>query len=74
MGWGQSKEVTETKVADSTGTINNNIIIRDPVEIQNHLIVALLAIICGIKILELGLYIYREHKKTLKKKYINNPS
>lgn len=70
---GESKDLTETKVADSTGTLNNTIIFRSPVQIQGNVIVILLSIICAIKILEIALFAFREHRKALKKRYENNP-
>lgn len=73
MGSGPSHDAAETKVADSTGTVNNNILLN-PVPIQSREIVILLSIICGIKALELAMYVYREHKKFLKKRYVNNPN
>lgn len=74
MGTGGSKAVTEKKAIDASGAVNNNIVIEDPVHIRSPMIMVLLWIICVIKLIELALFVYREHKKAIKKKYANNPS
>lgn len=72
MGGSHSSE--EVKTVDSSGAVNNNIVFTDPVRISNKEIVTLLLVIAIIKVLELAFFVYREHKKTLKKKYAANPS
>lgn len=73
MGGGESKEERKT-ISDSTGTVNNNVVFNDPVPIMNMQIIILLWVICAIKIVELLFYVYREHKKTIKKRYTNQPA
>lgn len=64
---------TENKNVDSTGAINNNIVLKkdDKINIVNFEIVVLLTIICVIKIVELACYIYYKHRRGLKKAYGN---
>lgn len=71
MGGSDSKQ--ESKTVDSSGTVNNNVVLNDPVPIMNNEIVILLWTICVIKVLELLLYVYREHYKNIKKRYANQP-
>lgn len=69
MGGGSSKP-TETKTVDSTGTLNNNLVIENSVPVHNSEINILLYILVAIQIINLLLIIYREHQKNLKKKYL----
>lgn len=71
---GGSHSTEEVKAVDSSGAVNNNIVFTDPIRISNKEIVLLLSIICVIKIVELLFFVYREHKKNLKKKYSANPA
>ncbi len=71
MGGGDSKEV------DSTGEVNNNVIVQETkgnVNDRSSEVVILMYIICGLKLLELGLYLYKFHQKKMKKKYIKAAS
>lgn len=68
MGGSGSSE--EKKTVDSSGTVNNNVVISDPVEFYNKEIVCILWIILALKIMELILFFYREHRRGLKKKYV----
>ncbi|HBK84076.1 MAG TPA: hypothetical protein DDZ41_10870 [Flavobacterium sp.] len=70
MGTSESKE--ETKTVDSTGEVNNNIVIQDPVQIHNKDITTVLYIICAIKIFELLVFVYKFHAKSMKKKYFKS--
>lgn len=74
MGNNDSKE--ETKTVDTTGNVNNNVIIGEPVKIHSNEIIMLLYIICAVKIIELILFFYKVHLKRVKKKYLkaNNDS
>lgn len=60
---------TTSKEVDSTGPVNNNIILDTTSTINMHSfeMVVMLAIICAIKILELILFIYFKHRRGLKK-------
>lgn len=79
MGKGASKHV-ENKQVDSTGAVNNNVVITgvtDTVEVENEVLITiayLLYVIVALKVIELLYYAFREYKKSLKKRYINNPS
>lgn len=75
---GGSSSTEEQKEVDATGTINNNIILKNTdhmnVESTQFGTFILIAIICGIKILELLLFIYFKHRRGLKKSYISSKS
>lgn len=73
MGGGESKQ-EETKTVDSTGAVNNNVVVTNPVNIRNMDIMILLWLIGIIKVIELILYMYKTHQRTMKKKYTNNPA
>ena len=71
---GGSSSTEEKKTIDSTGAVNTNIVINDPVEVKNQEIIILLTIICVQLFLYLAIYVFTAFKKSLKKKYINNPA
>lgn len=71
MGGGSSKPV-ETKTVDSTGTVNNNVVVTEPVPIENRQILILIWVICILRVAEFLWMLYREHHKGLKKKYSND--
>lgn len=62
---------TTSKEVDSTGPVNNNIILDTTSTINMHSfeMVIMLAIICAIKILEVVLFIYFKHRRGLKKSF-----
>lgn len=70
MGGGESK-TEEHKTIDTDGTVNNNLVFNQekPVDIHNKEIIILLSIICAIKLIQLGVYLYVNHRRSLKKKY-----
>lgn len=70
MGGGSSKPV-DTKVIDSSGTVNNNVVLTDPVPIENRQLLILIWVICVVKVCEFVWLIYWKHHKSLKKKYGN---
>lgn len=75
MGKTQSTQ----KTIDSSGEVNNNVVINEP-DAQSSQLFQLVVIswtICVIKIIEFLLFVYNRHQKQLKKKYnnkANNPS
>lgn len=74
---GGSSSTEEQKEVDATGTINNNIVLKNTdtmnvVESTQFNTLILVAVICGIKILELLLFIYFKHRRGLKKSYISS--
>lgn len=72
MGKTQSTQ----KTVESSGEVNNNVVINEP-EFQSSQLSQLLIIswiICAIKIMEFLLFVYKRHQKQIKKKYANNPS
>lgn len=70
MGTESSKE--ETKTIDSTGNINNNLVLEGPVDIKSTEVIIFLGIICLIKIMEFGVFLYKYHSKKVKKNYDRN--
>lgn len=71
---GSKQSTNEKKTVDTIGTLNNNLLLggTDVMNIYNFEIVLLLSIICVVKLIEFGYFLYRQHSKQLKKKYSNN--
>lgn len=69
MGSSESRE--EKKTVDSTGTVNNNVVVNGEVDIYSTEIVILLGIICALKVIEFIYFIYQRHYKNIKKRFIN---
>lgn len=67
MGLFSSK--SEDKTIDTNGNVNNNVVVEESVNIYSFEIIALLTIICIIKIIELACYLYVRHEKKIKRKY-----
>lgn len=83
MGWfGSSEERTEEKAVDSTGHVNNNIIIQEAQDthaqmLTNEKLLVASYLLVFFEIVKLGVYIYINFKKNIKKKYEgakNNPN
>lgn len=71
MGWfGDSKE--ESKTIDTTGNVNNNVVIEQSVPIHNDELVNILYTILIIKIIELVYIIFKAYQRSQKKKYTKN--
>lgn len=62
MGGTDSKDVK----VDSTGQINNNVIVQDHIEIANKSMMVLYAIL-AVQIIQLLYAIYRDHVRGIKK-------
>lgn len=71
MGSGQSNE---KKTADNAGTVNNNLILSadERIDVYSTELVLLIAVLVILRIIEFTYFVYRTHKKNLKKKYLNN--
>lgn len=69
MGWFWGNDETNAPEAGVDSTISNTVSIGHAVDIENEHIIGLLWAICIIKIIELGLYLYRAHYRGLKKKF-----
>ena len=69
MGTTESKD--ETKTVDSNGNVNNNVVIQEQNSSNSFEMKILLYIVCIIKIIELLIFIYKFHRKNLKRKYTN---
>lgn len=64
---GSTESKSETKTIDTTGNVNNNVVINDQVNIYSREITGLLAIICVLKIIEFIYFIYTKHYRRIKK-------
>lgn len=71
MGLFTSK--SEKKTVDSTGTVNNNVVIGGEVDVFSVEIVVLLGIICIIKMIEFIYFIYNRHYRRMKKHFVDQP-
>lgn len=76
MGWFVSSEEVEmeVKAVDSTGHVNNNIVIQEARDIHSQLdfikqLLNATYFLCFIEALKLTIYLYNGFKKTFKKKY-----
>lgn len=69
MGKSASKEQRKENV-HANGQVNNSFVIEESVGVHNDEVIIILYVICGIKILELLIYLYKLHKKEMKKKFI----
>lgn len=61
---------SEKKTVDSTGAVNNNVVVNGEVDVSSFEIIILLGIICAIKIMEFIYFIYRRHYQNVKKKHL----
>lgn len=66
---GSSPSQHETKTIESTGHVNNNLVIQETEDVYSMEIVILLSVLCILKILEIGIYLYTKYKQQMKKKY-----
>lgn len=60
---------SEEQTLESTGEVNNNVIVGNAVNIENDEIVTLLKIICILKVVEFGYICLRSYQRHVKKKY-----
>lgn len=72
-----SEENIDEKVVDSTGHVNNNIVIQEARDTHEQLrtnerMLNVTYIICAVAVLKLGLYLYCKFIRKLKKKYNRN--
>lgn len=65
--WDSSEE---RKNVDTTGTVNNNVVLSEPVGISDFEVEFVLWGLLALKLLELGLFAFREYRRSIKKKYI----
>lgn len=68
MGGGESKQNLEKSI-DTTGTVNNSVIVDNEVPIVSKEIVILLSALLIIQLMQMCLHIYAQYTKKLKKKY-----
>lgn len=75
MGWlGSSEEKTEQKTVDTTGQVNNNIVIQEAEDIHQQVAMSeklLFAtyLLVGAEIIKLCVYLFVALKKHFKKRY-----
>lgn len=73
--FGSSEEKVDQKTVESTGQVNNNVVIQQQardVHTQAELNVKMLYTMycmCAIEIFKIGTYLYVKFKKNIKKKY-----
>lgn len=73
MGWFGSPSVEEKKTVESSGAINNNVMLSgEPVNIISIELTILVAILVILRIIEFGYFLYRSHQRQLKKKYTSS--
>lgn len=76
MGWfGSSEE--ETKMVDTNGQVNNNIIIQEAADIHDQTqnserLLMVMYFTCILEVIKIGLYVYNCFTKRMKKKYSRN--
>lgn len=63
MGSSKSKETS----IDSTGLINNNIMVEDHVQITNKTALTLIYILIGLRVFEILYIVYRDHRRSIQK-------
>lgn len=75
MGWfGSSEERDESKLVDTNGQVNNNVIIQEARDVHdsrrsNEQMVMLMYFMCGLEIVKCAMYIYCKFVRKMKKKY-----
>lgn len=67
MGSSQSQQ--ETKTIESSGQVNNNVVIQETEDVYSMELVILLSLLCALKILEMGIFLYNKYKQQMKRKY-----
>lgn len=75
--FGSSEEHIEEKLIDTTGQVNNNIVIQEAKDVHEQLktnenTFIVLCVMCSIEVIRLGLYLYYKLRKNIKKQYNNN--
>ena len=76
MGNHASSEETENKVVDTSGHVNNNVIIQEAKDTHTQLLVnekLLLAtyLLVGFEVIKIAIYVFAAYKKKMKKTYSN---
>lgn len=66
---GSSHSQVEKKTIESTGQVNNNVVIQETEDVYSMEIVILLSLLCALKILEISIFLYNKYKQQMKKKY-----
>lgn len=77
MGLWSSSEETDSKVVDTNGQVNNNVIIQEANDTHDQLLVngkLLIAtyILVAFEIIKILIYAFAAYKKKMKKTYRNN--
>lgn len=61
---------SEEETLKSTGEVNNNVFVSNPVNIESGKMVTLLGIICVVKVLEFLYICFKAYQRGQKKKYL----
>lgn len=69
MGNWFSTPNSETKMVDTDGEVNNNVVIQGATIDYGFEIMVLTSIICALKIFELVIYVYKRHTKFVQRKF-----
>lgn len=79
MGFfGSSEEETDTKIVDSNGQVNNNIVIQEAKDVHKQMLSSEYLVIasyflCFAEIVKIVIYIYTSHQRRMKRKYNQKP-
>lgn len=80
-GWfsSEKEENNEQKTVDSSGHVNNNIIIQEANDthrqmLTNEKLLIATYFLCGVELLRLFLFAFHSYKKNMKKKYKSRES
>lgn len=69
--------VENTKMVDTNGQVNNNIIIQEAADIHDQTktserVLLVMYFMCGLELIKFGIYIYNSFARRMKKKYQTN--
>ena len=71
MGFGNWFSANDESHVKNTGEVNNNVVVETGGKFDKEILI-LTAIICGIKIFEFIVYIYKHHTKLIKQRHEKN--
>lgn len=61
----------ESKQIDTSGNVNNNVILEGPIDVNHDKITILLSIMLIIQIISFGMKIFSTFRHSVKKRYVN---
>lgn len=59
----------ESKTVDTTGTVNNNVVVSNPIELHDNAYY-LLVLLCVLKLIEVAYLLFSGYRRQLKKKLL----